>query len=139
MFEKTRSWFHRHRKGILITVTIVAITGTVAVLLIHGKKVKIPIKALSKRIVPETSDAVKATEAVANAAKKAAPEIAKATETVTVEVDGVLKTYPRSEFVRQLHEGWHPSNAKLAQAAERGIDLKPGETIVNACTVKMRV
>ena len=122
MFEKAKDWFRRHRKAVIITATIIAITGTVAVLLINGKKVKIPVKELSKRILPEAPEAV-----------------SKAAEAVAVEIDGVTKTFPRTEFIRQLHEGWSASPKKLAQSASMGIDLKPGETIVNSCVVKMHV
>ena len=126
MFEKAKAWFGKHRKAVIVTATILAITGTVAIVLIKGKKVKIPVKELAEKIVPEASKAVKpTTEAVA--------------ETVSVEVDGVMKTFPRSEFIRHLHEGWHASAAKTAQAAEMGINLKHGETIVNACTVTMKM
>lgn len=137
MFEKTRVWFRKHRKGVLIAATIIAITGTVAILLINGKKVKVPVKELAEKTLPEVSKAVKPVENAVNVVKQTAPEAMKVAETVTVEVDGVLKTFPRSEFIRQLHEGWHASAKKIAQAAEMGIELKPGETIVNACTVTM--
>ena len=97
-----------------------------------------PVEELAKKIVPEAAKAVKPVENVVNVVKQAAPEAVKVAETVTVEVDGVMKTFPRSEFIRQLHEGWHASAAKIAQAVEMGIELKPGETIVNACTVTMK-
>lgn len=138
MFEGIKGWFRKHRKGVLITATVLAITGIVAILLINGKKVKIPVKELADKLVPEAPKALKPVENAANVVKQITPEVPKAVETVTVEVDGVLKTFPRSEFIRQLHEGWHASAAKMAQAAEMGIDLKPGETIVNACTVTMQ-
>lgn len=138
MFEKVKDWFRRHRKAVVITATVLAITGTVAILLINGKKVKMPVKELAEKLVPEVPKAANPVENVVNVVKQAAPEVANAAETVTVEVDGVMKTFPRSEFIRQLHEGWHASAAKMAQAAEMGIDLKPGETIVNACTVTMK-
>jgi len=139
MFEKAEAWFHKHRKEVLITATIIAVTGTVAILLINGKKVKLPVKDLAEKLVPEAPQMIKPIETAVNAVKQVVPEASKVAETVTVEVDGVLKTFPRSEFIRQLHEGWHASAAKMAQAAEMGINLKPGETIVNACNVTMRV
>ena len=102
------------------------------------KKAKIPVKELADKLVPEAPKALKPVENAANVVKQITPEVPKAVETVTVEVDGVLKTFTRSEFIKQLHEGWHASAAKMAQATEMGIDLKPGETIVNACTVTIR-
>lgn len=139
MFEKFKAWVKKHRKGVIITATILSLTGTVAILLINGKKVKMPVKKLAEKLVPEGLKASKPTAAFATATKEAVQEAAKVAETVTLEVDGVEKTFLRTEFFRLLHEGWHTSAAKLAQAAEMGIDLKSGETIVNACNVTIRI
>lgn len=134
MFESIKAWARRHRRGI-ITCVIVTVVGTVAILIINGKKVTIPVKELADKIVPDIPKAAKPIETAVETVKEVVPQIA---ETVTVDVDGVLKTFPRAEFIRQLHEGWHASAEKLAQATAMGIDLKPGETIVNACMVTMR-
>ena len=99
MFESIKAWARRHKRGIIITCVIVSVVGTVAVLIINGKKVTIPVKELADKIVPDI------------------PKTAKPIETA---------------------EGWHASAEKLAQAAAMGIDLKPGETIVNACMVTKR-
>ena len=117
-----KAWFHKHRKAVIVTGTILAIVGVVAIIVINGKKVKVPVKELAKAIVPEIPTATEA-----------------AAETVTVNVDGVVKTFPRETFIRHLHEGWKASAAKIAQAAELGIDLNPGETLVDACTVNMKM
>lgn len=138
MFEKAKKWLCKHRKGVIITVSVLAITGTVAILLINGKKVKIPVKALAEKVVPEVPQASGAVDVALEAAMDVAPQLSQAAETVTIEIDGVYKVFPRTEFIRQLHEGWQASPEKLAQAAAMGIDLKQGETIVNACMVKMR-
>ena len=139
MFDKVKAWFHKRRKAVVITATILAITGTVAILLINGKKVKMPVKELAEKLVPEMPKETNPIENGVNVVKPPVPEIVKSTETITVEVDGIMKTFPRAEFIRQLHEGWHASTKKLAQATEMGIALKPGETIVNACTVNMKI
>ena len=135
MFESIKAWARRHKRGIIITCVIVSVVGTVAVLIINGKKVTIPVKELADKIVPEIPKTAKPIETAVETVKEVAPQIA---ETVTVDVNGVLKTFPRAEFIRQLHEGWHASAEKRAQAAAMGIDLKPGETIVNACMVTKR-
>ena len=135
MFEDTKAWFRRHRKGVLITVSIIAVTGTVVILLINSKMVKMPVEELTEKLVSEAPKAFKPVETAVDVVKQTAPEVAKVAEIVTVEVDGVLKTFPRSGFIRQLHEGWHASAAKMTQAAEVGINLNLGETIVNACNV----
>ena len=137
MFESIKAWVYKHRKGLIITGTVVSIAGTVVVMLINGKKVKMSVNELARRIIPDVSKSAPS-KVLANISQGVIPAAAEATEMVTVEVDGVLKTFPRSDFIRILHEGWHASKAKLAQAAQMGIDLKPGETIVNACTVTMK-
>lgn len=120
MFEAIKAWIRRHRKG-LITASVVAIVGGAAILIINGKKVKMPLTEVAKKIIPE------------------APVIlAKDTTNITISIDGVMNTFPRSSFIRQLCKGWKASAAKAAQATEMGISLNPGETIVNACIVTMR-
>ena len=122
MFESIKSWLRKHRKAVLVTATVLAITGTVAVLLIKGKKVEIPVEQLAEKIVPDV------------------PKLDENTmETISVIVDGEVKTFPRKSFIRQLHEGWKASPAKLAQAEELNIDLKPGETIVDKYMVTLRI
>ncbi len=138
MFEKAKKWLSKHRKEVIITASVLAITGTVAILLINGKKVKMPVKELAEKIVPEVPQASGSVDVALEAAMDVAPQLSQAAETVTIKIDGVYKVFPRTEFIRQLHEGWQASPEKLAQAAAMGIDLKQGETIVNACMVKMR-
>lgn len=122
MFDSIRSWLSKHRKAVFVTATILAVTGAVAVILIKGKKIEIPVEKLAKHLVPEMD--------------KPAETIA---QMVEVKVDGVTKTFPRESFIRRLHEGWKASPAKVAEAQALNIDLKPGETLVKACEVTMRV
>ena len=122
MFKKLWAWVRKNRKAVIVTATIVAITGTVAILLIKGKKVEIPVEKLAEKMLPDTPPAAQVTPTV-----------------VSVVVDGETKTFPREAFIRHLHEGWKASPEKLAQAAELGIDLQPGETLVDACTVTMKI
>lgn len=42
--------------------------------------------------------------------------------------------YDVSEHIRNLHEGWKASTEKIATAAERGYNLKPGQTWVETYT-----
>lgn len=133
MFDSIKAWARRHKKSITIICVIVSVVGAVAVLVINGRKVTIPVKELADKVVPDIPRAVKPIEASMGTFNEVAPQI---DETVTVDVDGLLKTFPRAEFIRHLHEGWHASAEKLAQATAMGINLKPGETLVDACMVK---
>lgn len=121
MFGAVRAWFSKHRKAVLVTATILAVTGTVAVVLIKGKKVEIPVKELAERIVPDVTET--------------AEDVA---QNVTVNINGEMKTFTRDSFIRKLPEGWKASPEKIAEAKSLDIDLKPGETLVNACIVTMR-
>lgn len=134
--EKTKTWLRTHRKAVFITATVIAITGTFVILIINGKRVKIPIKELAERIVQEVPSISNHTSKIVKATGQVVPEITR--DTVVLEVNGVMKSFPRSEFIRHLHDGWHASSAKIAEAAKKGIKLKPGETFVNACTVTLK-
>lgn len=122
MFESIKAWLRKHRKGVIITASIIGIVGGVVILIINGKKTKMPIAEVVEKLVPEKPST-----------------LTSSTSTVTIEVDGVLKTFPRSTFIRQLHEGYQPSAAKVAQAESMGIPLASGQTIVDPCIVRMRV
>ena len=37
MFDKTKSWIKKHRKGVIITASIIAIVGGAVILIINGK------------------------------------------------------------------------------------------------------
>lgn len=137
MSESAKSWVRKHRKEV-IAATILAISGTIAILLINGKKASIPVKELADKLISVTPKAIKSIETMSATATHAIPEAAKASELVALEVDGVVRTFPREAFIRQLHEGWKASAAKLAEAEALNIALKPGETLVRACTVTMK-
>ena len=120
MAERIKKWFKEHKKAVFVTVTILSVVGTVAVILIDGKKVKIPLEDLEKCIVPEPS-----VDLLPN-------------QTVRLDLDCVEKTFERRGGVRNLPEGWKASLAKLAEAEEKNIELKPGQTLVNSSTVTIR-
>lgn len=119
--SKIKDWCYRHRKGLTIAGTVLAAVGLGTVICLFGKENEIPV-SLPENVIPELP------ETTTTAAK-----------TVAINVDGVIKTFPREMFIRQLHDGWKASPEKLAEAAELGIALNPGETLVDACTVNMKV
>lgn len=121
MFDSIQPWLSKHPKIVIFTTVAITAIGISAVILIGGKKIEIPIEKLTEHIA---SNAVKI-------AKTVAPDTA-------LEVNGVLKTFPRNSFIRKLPEGWKASAAKIAEAQRLNIALKPGETLVDACIVAMR-
>ncbi len=50
-----------------------------------------------------------------------------------------LAPHDRAKHIRNLSEGWHPSQIKIDTAKANGFDLKPGQTWVAACRVKGEV
>lgn len=123
MSKKTdgfKNWVYENRKGIIIAGLVLLAAGTAAIIVINGKKVKVPLK-MAVEVVPGLSEA--------------AVEVA---DTITVNIDNVVKTFPRASFIRHLPLNWKASAEKIAQAASLGIDLNPGETFVRACTVTMK-
>ena len=139
MFQKVRIWFRHHRKGVIITCTILsAVGGIVLILLNNGKKIEMSIDEFAESLIPDERNEAKTISSVAHTVSEVLTEAVEEEEKISVEVDGVMKTFPRKEFIRQLHEGWNASPEKIAQAADMGIELKQGETLVNGCTVTIR-
>lgn len=120
MLKRIKQWCKKHKKAVFVTVTILSIVGTVAVILIDGKKVKIPLEDLANSIVPEPS-----TDLVPN-------------QSVKLDLECVETTFERRGGIRNLHGGRKASLAKIAGAKERNIELKPGQTWVVDCTVTRR-
>ncbi len=122
MLDSIKAWARKHKKCIIITCSLVTVVGTAVILIINGKKVTVPVEEIVEDVlaeVPKTSLLPPTSES-----------------TAAIE-SSIVTTFPRSEFIRQLPVGQHASPAKLAQAAEMGIELKPGETIVNESIVHL--
>ena len=113
---KVKEWAQNHKKAIM-AVTVVAVIAGAVVLIINGKRVRVPVEKLMKAAIPN---------------------IPEAENIVQIDIDGVVHTFQRSEFIRNLHPGWHASPEAIIEAAKRGITLNPGETFVRACMVSMK-
>lgn len=123
-------WIKEHKKklivaGVSITVLILAILG------IKNRKAieeawstlrqivnQKPVNLQASTITPVSEIKVK-TEALTNVVERNIIPITKAPHDV-------------SEHIRNLPKGYKPSAEKLALAAERGLELLPGQTIVDA-------
>lgn len=122
MLDSIKDWARKHKKGITITCSIVAVIGTAVILIINGKKAAVPVEKLVEDVP---------------VAPPKTPLLLPTTEITAAIENTMVTTFPRSEFIRQLPAGQHASPAKLAQAAEMGIELKPGKTIVNETIVHL--
>lgn len=117
-WDATCEWIDEHKieVGVGLGLVLVFIGGVWVVK--NGSPIKLPVKqTLSK--------------GAADTVSKFTPVI---TESI-METSGEVHKFTRSEFVRKLPEGWRASAAKMAEAAEKGIVLQDGETLVDACTV----
>ena len=123
MLDSIKAWARKHKKGIIITCGLAAVVGTAVILIINGKKVTVPVEEIVEDVLAEAPKA------------SLLPPVAEATTTIE---NSIVTTFPRSEFIRQLPAGQHASLAKLSQAAEMGIELKSGETIVNKTIVHLK-
>lgn len=120
MLDSIKAWARKHKKGIIITCSIVTVVGASAILIINGKRVIVPVEELVEDALAETPKT------------PLLPPIPETAENI------VETTFPRTWFIRQLPAGQHASLEKLAQAADMDIGLGPGQTIVNSTTVRIR-
>ena len=134
MLRRFRAWVKQHRKGVCITLFIS--TAGVMVFLINGKKVNLSLDELFSGQC-HGSKKVPISPVVTDAIQKATTEAPVTGEPIVLEI--AYRTFPRAEHIRRLSGGRKASAEKLLQAAEEGIDLLPGETLVNKCMVSRRV
>ena len=134
MLRKFRVWVKRHRKGVCITLFI-SVTGVIA-FWVNGKKVNLSLEEFFSRQC-HGSTKVAIPPVVTDAIQKAAAEAPIADEPIILEV--AYRTFPRAEHIRRLSGGRKASAEKLLQAAEEGINLSQGETLVNRCMVSRRI
>lgn len=124
------AWMKKHRKELIVT-GISSITAMILVIL--GIK--------NKEAIKELWDSLE--ESIAKAPVISSDEV---TAPATVQIADVPLQEPilatraytssQSQFdvdgcIRNLPEGWHPSDKKIAEAASRGIELMPNQTLVD--------
>lgn len=118
-------WIREHKKEIAIAgISITALVGlalgiknkeTMEVFwnVLKNNDPKIPIKTETPKIVEQVSDI----------------------ESVVIPMHREYKEpFDVSSHIRNLHEGWKASPEKLAKAAAYGIELLPGQTLVEGYT-----
>ena len=120
-WDATCEWVDEHKVevGVGLGLALVFIGGVWVVK--NGSPVKLPVKQAPSKGAADTAS--KFTQIV--------------TESI-METNGEVHEFTRSGFVRKLHKGWRASAAKMAEAAEKGIVLQERETLVDACTVKLK-
>lgn len=118
-------WIREHKKEIAIAgISITAMVG-----LVLGIKNKEVMEALWNALkntdskIPIKTETPRITEKVSNI------------ESVVIPMHREYKEpFDVSSHIRNLHEGWKASPEKLERAAAYGIDLLPGQTLVESYT-----
>lgn len=122
------NWLKENKKKLIMAgVSLAAIVA--AILACRNiEELEEVFKSLEK-IVEQASEKISMTE---NVEKQSVQQDSTVDE---FEDEGTSETraaHDVREHIRNLHEGWNASEEKKAIAAERGIELQPGQTLVDA-------
>jgi len=133
VFEKGSAWLKRHKKEVAFAIVGLVAAGMVLILIVNGRKVSIPIKETTEQIIPRTTGAEQQAQTITKVLTQTTNGMSDTMENAVADV--IAKTFPRAGGIRNLPSGQKASVAKLLQAAEKGINLEPGQTLVNDCIV----
>ena len=135
-FDKEKSafikWVKAHKKELILAgISIITLMGII-VGIKHEGSIKEVWTAL-KNAVSKTS----ADKTVMKVAKNSVSvvETVSISDVISLPVHKECKaTFDVTGHIRNLYEGWNASPEKIATAAELGIDLLPGQTLVDRYT-----
>ena len=148
---RVKNWIKEHKKALVVGGIVVA--GGVTLLILKRKGVrpgdmikwaKSPVLRKSGKIGLDTGG--KAAESIAAIRPQTYPLAAEETggliqaavnidqSPIALQTVAQAPTMPFdvSQHIRNLHAGWKASPTKVAEAAARGIELLPGQTLVVA-------
>ncbi len=133
--KEIKKWISQHKKE-LAFAGISLVTVIIAVAAIKNRKELEKLFLSLKGAVEKTSQAISAPDSKKAIASNMSRTGAIVTENV-VEASSIVEPICKSPHyvcghVRNLHEGYKASEKKIAQAAEAGILLMPGQTLVNS-------
>lgn len=150
MFERAKAWVKKHPvlTGV-ITITVTVAGAVVGHLILTGKDDEDQLQATVAPAMPKltyTPDLADDLEFGAgddsgdffSDVLPGSDTLLIEDEPIAIEVGGVMKTFPRTDFVRILHGGQQHSDAAAERAAALGIDLEPGETYVRPTIVNRK-
>lgn len=127
-FEEIREWIKENKKKLIIAGVSIGAVLAAIIACKNLDELERVFKSLQS-IVDQASEKV-------SMADKLETYISCQNGTSEDSEDGPNKTtrspHDVSEHVRNLPEGWSASEEKKASAAERGIELQPGQTLVDA-------
>lgn len=126
--ERIITWVKAHEKQLIIAgISVVAIIGIIA-----GLKNKEGIKSLLETLENSLSKTKKKTPELITK-EQTMPPLAEKIPSVRT-YTSPIKPFDVNDHIRNLPDGWHHSAEKVAEAAALGIDLLPGQTLVNRYT-----
>ena len=127
--NKLLIWVKKHKLELIIAG--ISVTAIIAVILgVKNYEALEEMRASLKKLVEKTSKEIPSVSVPQVPEMVLIPDTA-VTDTTHQEqpVYDVVR-----EHIRNLHEGWKASPEKIAMAAERGYDLKQGQTLVDEYT-----
>lgn len=126
--NKLLIWVKKHKLELIIAG--ISVTAIIAVILgVKNYEALEEMWASLKKLVEKTS------KEIPSVSVPQVPEIVLIPDTaVTDTTHQEQPVYDVREHIRNLHEGWKASPEKIAMAAERGYDLKQGQTLVDKYT-----
>lgn len=126
--NKLLIWVKKHKLELIIAG--ISVTAIIAVILgVKNYEALEEMRASLKKLVEKTS------KEISSVSMPQVPEMVLISDTaVTNTTHQAQLVYDVREHPRNLPEGWKASPEKIAMAAERGYDLKQGQTWVDKYT-----
>lgn len=115
---RVRKWVSEHKVEIVVGI-VLTITAAYGI----------------KCFVGSNSKAISAIEAANITKTDILPEVTAPMMPDTISIANTDLQFNRSGYVRTLPFNHKASKAKLIEAAEKGVELRPGETLVKECLV----
>lgn len=115
---RVRKWVSEHKVEIVVGVALTITAAYGIKCFIESNSKAAPVIFTKSDTLPEATDSMKS-------------DIVPTTQSC-------LK-FKRSGFIRKLPVNQHASTAKVIEAAEKGIELESGETLVKECVVEKKL
>lgn len=132
--HNAKEWTGQHKTELIICGGFVI--GVVAGILVY-KRINI-VEPILKSATPNASPVIAPVAKVITVTQTAQATTSSLDAIDPIKMVRTVCEHSRSGGIRNLPEGWKASLAKIAEAAEKGIALEEGQTIVNSCIVGNR-
>lgn len=116
--RQARKWVSDHKVEIFIGVALTIVAGFSVKCILESKSKTAPAIFTKSDTLPKATEPLKSD--------------------IILTSQSCLR-FKRSEHIRKLHDNQRASIAKLIEAAEKGIELERGETLVKECVVEKKL